>query len=185
VSGVIGTWCFDKKEASSCCSSAVSNSLYRSCTSSLGSICLGSLLEALITALRVIVNMYRNDRRNNNDSLNEAGTIFLCILECILRLLQDIIDYFNQWAYVYIGVYGYSYVESGRKVLELFRARGLTTIITNDLVGYVLAFIIVTVGVCTGLGAVLIEIMYSSNEHTQSPSFLFGTLPGTVYWAFG
>lgn len=180
----MGTWCFDKQDADSCCSPAVTSSLFRSLTYSFGSICFGSLVQAIMTALRVIVENARNQR--DNQQCEGAGAILLCILECIVRLLEDIVEYFNQWAYVFVGIYGYSYLESGRKVMELFRARGWTSIITNSLVGFVLGFTVFSVAFVTGLAAVAIDVIVTST-HTLSEgelSYVFGPLPGHGYYAF-
>ena len=175
-SGAVGTWCFVPEEESGCCSSAVISSFVRSMTYSFGSICFGSLLEAVVTALRVLAENARDQSREDNDG---CASILYCVLECILSLLEDIIEYFNQWAYVLIGIYGYSYLESGRRVMELFRARGWTAIITNDLVGYVLSFTSVVVGILTGLCAVIIESMASSGNGSGA-SFFFGDVGSFV-----
>jgi len=90
--------------------------------------------------------------------------------------MEDIIEYFNQWAYVFVGIYGYSYIESGRKVMELFRARGWTALITDDLVGYVLNVTAFTVAIFTGLIAVGIEAGASSGMG-DGTSYLFGVIP--------
>ena len=46
--------------------------------------------------------------------------------------------YVNQWAYVLVGINGYSYKESGRKVVKIFKAWGWSSVVTNHLVEYVL-----------------------------------------------
>lgn len=161
----MATWCFAKREADSCCSSAVGASLLRSVTFSFGSICLGSLLQALVSVFRSLVESAR-DNRDRDD--NACGNVVLCILECIARLLEDVIEYFNQWAYVFVGIYGYSYLESGKRVMELFRARGWTTIITDNLVGYVLGVVTFTNGLLTGAAGVLVEHIVSKNMHDPS-----------------
>jgi len=96
VAGVMGTWCFDKDDADSCCSPAVLSSLYRSMTYSFGSICFGSLVQALVTALRVIVENAKNQQQNNQNG-QDCGALLVCILDCILRCLEDVVEYFNQW----------------------------------------------------------------------------------------
>jgi hypothetical protein len=48
-----------------------------------GSICLGSLLVAIIEALR---SMVRNARENGD------GGILLCLAECLLACLQDVLE---------------------------------------------------------------------------------------------
>eukprot|EP00957_Ditylum_brightwellii_P088040 6706369-Ditylum_brightwellii.AAC.1 len=110
--GVIGTWWFVPSEASRCCSPAVKDSFVRATTFSFGSICLGSLIVAIIQALRALNNMTKEQDECN----------FLhCIIDCILGCLESIIEYFNKWAYVYVGLYGYSYIDAGKNVMRLFQ----------------------------------------------------------------
>jgi hypothetical protein len=66
VAGVMATWCFDKKAASGCCSSAVWGFLYRSLTFSFCSISFGSYFQGLITAIRVVVHDARSHCDNND-----------------------------------------------------------------------------------------------------------------------
>jgi hypothetical protein len=182
VAGVTGTYCYDIQDASPCCSPAVTSSLQRSLSYSFGSICFGSLLQALITVLRIMVENARNQQRQSDDN-NACGAILLCILECIVRLLEDIIDYFNQWAYVYVGIYGYSYLESGKKVVELFRARGWTSLVTNNLVGYVLGFSTFTVAILSGLLTMALENVW--NQMHGVDSYVLGPVSGQGWVAFG
>ena len=184
VSGVMATWCFDKSEADGCCSRAIHGSVYRSLTYSFGSICFGSLLQAIVSVFRYLVESARNQRSRDND--DACGALLLCILECLARLLEDILEYFNQWAYVFVGIYGYSYLESGRRVMELFRARGFTSIITDNLVGYVLSFTTFTVAVLTGIAGAIIEVSVTNSHGAEESgdSYIFGPLPGKGF-AFG
>jgi hypothetical protein len=187
VAGVMATWCFDKDDADGCFSSAVLSSVHRSMTYSFGSICFGSLLQALISVFRVIVENARN-QRDREDQSGGCGALLLCILECLASLLQDIIEYFNQWAYVFVGIYGYSYLESGRRVIELFRAHGWTSIVTNGLVGYVLGFTTFTVGIITGATALFVEYVVTQSlgdPSSEFDSYLFGPVPGWRFIAFG
>lgn len=63
-------------------------------TTSFGSVCFGSLLVAIIQALQALANTARNE--------GDAG-ILACIAECILSCLASIVEYFNKWAFVYVG----------------------------------------------------------------------------------
>jgi hypothetical protein len=54
-------------------------------------------------------------------------------------------------AYVYVGLYGYSYLDAGRNVITLFQNKGWTTIITDDLTDNVLFMVSVGIGLLTGL----------------------------------
>lgn len=143
VAGVVGTWWFSPED-SGCCSPAVTGSMIRSLTTSFGSICFGSLIVAIIQALRNLANQMRQ----------QDDGILLCIAECVLSCLESIVEYFNKWAYVYVGIYGYSYLEAGKNVMILFKNRGWEAIIADDLVSRTLFLVSVVVGgVAGGVGA--------------------------------
>lgn len=146
VCGTVGTWWFHPEEASSCCSKAICDSFFRSITYSFGSICLGSLIVALIQTIK---EMARQAREQGDSAL-------LCIAECILGCIENLVEYFNTWAYVYVAIYGYSFIEAGKNVMQLFRSRGWTSIITDFLVDSVLAMVSLAVGAITGVVAALV-----------------------------
>ena len=93
---MVGNWWFEPDEASHCCSSAVNNSFLRAMTTSFGSICFGSLIVAVLDALRLLANTARN--------MDDSG-IGLCIAECILDCLARLIEYFNKWCVDYAVSY--------------------------------------------------------------------------------
>mmetsp|Transcript_16458 Transcript_16458/g.30592 ORF Transcript_16458/g.30592 Transcript_16458/m.30592 type:complete len:474 (+) Transcript_16458:122-1543(+) len=146
VAGTVGTW-WVAPEESGCCSKGVCNSFIRTVTTSFGSICFGSLLVAIVQALRALAQ----EAQNNGDA-----AILACIAECILACLASILEYFNKWAYIYVGVYGYSYLQAGRSVIQLFKDRGWEAIIADDLVGNALLLTSIIVGGLIGaVGMVL------------------------------
>lgn len=145
--GTVGTWWFVPVEANGCFSGGLRNSFVRATTYSFGSICFGSLLVAVVQALRAMARNARND---------EDSALLACLLECILACIQDIIEYFNKWAYVYVGLYGFGYIEAGRNVMQLFQNKGWTTVIADDLVGRVLMMLSMGVGVVSGLASMLL-----------------------------
>jgi len=172
--GVVGTWWFQPNEANSACSAALRDSFVRATTFSFGSICFGSLLVAIVQALRQLNHMTRDDE--NCDILN-------CIIDCILGCLESIIEYLNKWAYVYVGLYGYSYLEAGKNVMALFEHRGWTTIITDDLVDNVLLMVSVCIGLVTGLVGIIASYSFSNYldfNNIPLAGFVIGFLVGLV-----
>lgn len=149
IAGVVGTWWFAPEEASSCLSSAVRESFLRSATYSFGSICFGSLLVALVQALRALVD--------NSRERSDGNGFLLCIAQCLLSCLQGIIEYFNKWAFVYVGLYGYSYIEAGKNVTTLFKARGVELLVTDQLIGNALSLVSFIVGLLMSAVGVLLE----------------------------
>eukprot|EP00581_Thalassiosira_minuscula_P010431 CAMPEP_0183710522 /NCGR_PEP_ID=MMETSP0737-20130205/6229_1 /TAXON_ID=385413 /ORGANISM="Thalassiosira miniscula, Strain CCMP1093" /LENGTH=604 /DNA_ID=CAMNT_0025938813 /DNA_START=38 /DNA_END=1852 /DNA_ORIENTATION=- len=175
VSGVVGTWWFDPSEASSFCSAAVSSSLLRSTTYSLGSICFGSLIVAIIHMIRNSLRRAQNDRN--------GGGLLRCIAMCLLAYLERLVEYFNKWAYVYVGLYGYGYVDAGRKVIDLFKKRGWMTIIADNLVNRLLGIVSLTIGLLTGVcslfAAFLVE-EFESKQGWAGVGFVVGFFIGLI-----
>jgi hypothetical protein len=79
VAGTIGTWWFVPDEASSCWSRAIQDSFGRATTYSFGSICLGSLILALVQALRTTAQLTRD---------NDDCQILACMIDCILGCIE-------------------------------------------------------------------------------------------------
>ncbi|ELQ75841.1 Choline Transporter-like (CTL) Family [Trachipleistophora hominis] len=63
----------------------------------LGSICFGALIIALITVLRMLVDRER-------DRSGSVGSFFYSILLVLLDILQDLVNFSNEWAYCYVAL---------------------------------------------------------------------------------
>ena len=106
------------------------------------SICVGSLLMAIALAFQ---------RTAKHLKKREEESTLLCCAECILNFCQGVLEYFNEWAYVYVGIYGMGYVESGKRVTSLFKTRGWTTLLTDNMIGTTLFTVSVVVSLISGL----------------------------------
>jgi hypothetical protein len=107
VAGTASTWFFDPVNAQGFCSRAIWDSLFRAQTTSFGSICLGSLLVAVVQTLRFIAEMARSQNRQNRRAGQGSALMacVLCCLDCILGLLQDAMEYFNKWVSILVMRY--------------------------------------------------------------------------------
>ncbi|TMW60486.1 hypothetical protein Poli38472_000528 [Pythium oligandrum] len=140
IAGTVATFWYNAESAG-----ATGSSLVRSMTTSFGSICFGSLLVAIIQAFRQLAEQARQE-----------GNCLACLAECLLACLQAIMEYINRWAYVYVGIYGYKFTQAGKAVFQLFHDRGFDAIINDDLIGTVLSFAALAVGlICAGAGALV------------------------------
>ena len=83
-----------------------------------------------------------------------------------------------QWAFVYVAVYGHDFRSSGVRAYRLFRDRGWTAIVNDDLIGNALSL----GGVVTGGVVGLIGWSYGSNAGLSGNGTavlaLFGVLSG-------
>ena len=137
--GVVGSWWFAPALGDpSCCGRDVTDSFSRATTYSFGSICFGSLLVSILQALE---SMARRRRRD----------IITLVVQCLIICLRAWLEYFNSWAFCYVGLYGYDYLTAGRNVVKLFRERGWTTFIGDRLVFRVLFLANLGVAAVTGV----------------------------------
>ncbi|KPA80180.1 putative mitochondrial hypothetical protein [Leptomonas pyrrhocoris] len=84
-------------------------SFKRATTTSFGSICFGSLIVAIIQFLRWLLESSRD---------NENGFVRCCV-DCMLRCIENIVQYFNRYAFVHVAIYGCGYIEGAKRTFEL------------------------------------------------------------------
>jgi hypothetical protein len=137
----------------------VRDSYWRSVITSFGSICLGSLIVAIVQAIQEIVHSMSSD---------DSGLI-VCMAHCLLSCVESLVEYFNKWAYIYVGLYGYSFMDASKNVFTLFQNRGWTAIIADNLVDTVLAMVCVCVCLLTGIvGFILSIVMIRPQDGDES-----------------
>ena len=79
------------------------SSTVRATTGSFGSICFGSLLVAIIQTLRALVESLRG-----NDDVEGCAAFLLCLVSCFLRCIEGMLEYFNKYAYIYVGMVSFT-----------------------------------------------------------------------------
>lgn len=178
VAGAVGTWWFVPEDATGCCSLALLDSLQRSLTYSFGSICLGSLLVAILQTLKAIAEQAESANRREN---NGGGAILACIAKCLLDCLERIVEYFNKWAFIYVGLYGYDYVHAGKNVFNLFQEKGWTAVISDNLTARVLGMLSFGVGIFTAvLAGIICAFLSVGNGVLIIVSAVAAVLIGTI-----
>lgn len=166
----------------------------RGATYSFGSICFGSLLQGFVAFLRLVISSARRNRDSMNDSNDPGccGGLCFCIVECIADLGGEALDYFSQWNYIYIALYGFTYTESGKAVMRLFHFKGwqLSTqgsmsIISERLTSYVLGSISIAMGIMTGAFVLFLERLITwRHPGFEYDSYVYGPLPHWRVFAF-
>jgi hypothetical protein len=132
--GAVGEWWFGLHDATT-----VQRSRIRAATFSLGSICLGSLVIATLTALKAM--LLSTPRRKGRRSPNAC-------LECIIKFVSKNIQYFNKYAFCHVAIYGKDFQSAGYDTMRIFRDRGWSSIINDTLIASVLNVGALVVGEC-------------------------------------
>ena len=77
----------------------------RALTTSFGSIAFGSLIVALIQTIRFVL---RSLERLRSD--NAIATAIICCARCIIRQVEEMVRYFNKYAFIVVSLYGKNFV---------------------------------------------------------------------------
>jgi hypothetical protein len=80
---------------------------------------------------------------------------------------------------VYVGLYGFSFVEAGGNVMKLFRERGWTSIITDYMIDTVLFMVSLGIAILVGVLAMFTSAFQGGNDGgTLGLSFVIGFIVG-------
>lgn len=125
IAGVVGTFWFSPETSStsngSCCAydSTIYDSWVRSAVYSFGSICLGSLLVAVLQVMQILVRLARQQREDQNrDRRGGGGSILFCLLQFLVDNLEKLMEYINSWAF---GKYTASTMKGCHKLFSVSR----------------------------------------------------------------
>ena len=141
-------------------------SLKRTLTTSLGPNCYGSLLIAIIQTIKALAD----NARNNNSNENILCTLVLCCISCILALIQDLLEYFNKYAFAQVAIYGKDYCTAAKDTWALAKARGIDAIINDSLIGSVLSMGGLFIGLITA-GAAALFVLGSDNMSKSGATY--------------
>jgi len=175
--GVYGRWCFGHYPS-------VTASLTVAFTKSFGSVCFGALLVAVVRLLRIMVDSAR--RQGNNR--NAAQAVLACLISCILSIIEDIMEWFNTFAYVQVAVRGLKYTDSCRATAALARTNNFgavrSQIVSTSVVGYGVLLSAI-VGVIAAFAACPYDFTSKHhNQHPESDTTLTAWIASSVAVAF-
>ncbi|PRP77509.1 hypothetical protein PROFUN_14268, partial [Planoprotostelium fungivorum] len=145
-------------------------SFKRATGTSFGSICLGSLIIAALQTIRTLLR----GLRGNHDILN-------AIIDCFLSIIENLVRYFNKYAFAQIAIYGKSYCEAAKDTWAMFEQHGFMAVVNDDITGTVLGMSTLLGGVLNGvLGAILSVILFPQNSNALAAMIIFGFLIGLL-----
>jgi len=147
ICGVYGQWYFglDRDKSKS---EVVMSSLKVACVTSYGSICLGTFLVAVIQALEMVARQMMEDARRDGNGVMQCVA---CIIACALSCIGDIMEYFNEWAYVQCAIRGLGFFDAAKVTYALCTLANVTYILDDLLVNYV---VLLGSLLCAGIGAI-------------------------------
>jgi len=154
----------------------VSSSFYFSITYSFGSICLGSLIVAILKTARLIARM-----AVNSGSDNSASRVIAMCCVCVLGCIEGLIEYFNEWAYAYVAMYRKDFRTSAKLVWNLLKTNGWEAV-ANDIYTDMVTFVppVLTGIIVAGLYALYAQYLVRWNTSGVVLGAIAGFLLGFI-----
>lgn len=146
VSGLFATWYFMSNAMPP---NPTLGAFARAMTTSFGSICLGSLIVALIQTLRAIIGAFRGNRNN----------LLAACADCILGCIDALVQYFNHYAFVQCAIYGRTFCQAAKATWNLIKTAGIEAIVNDNLLGGILFAGILLNAIVTGGAAALFSLV--------------------------
>lgn len=148
----------------------------RAITESFGSICLGSLVASFIHTIRLVFHFIADfiHTIDSTGSFRGCKLRLLGYMEVFLSILDRTIIYLNKYAFTYLSIYDYTFVESSQAASNLFHERGWTAIVNDDICDTIL---------CLGQGVVgilcmIVALLLADHEELGSINTMILTLYG-------
>ncbi|KAF9452389.1 integral to plasma membrane protein [Macrolepiota fuliginosa MF-IS2] len=153
----------------------------RASTLSLGSIAFGSLIVTLLDLLRLILEAVRNAASQDGSPVEAC---LACCAACFVGCIQNLVEYFNRYAYIEIALYGKSYIPAAKDTWRLFKDRGIDALVNDSLVSMTLTWGAYVIGLLSSLFAYIYirgkvtAPSYNSDGQYTAPLLLFSFLIG-------
>lgn len=148
---------------------AVGESLARAMVYSFGSICFGSLSIGIANFLRWIADQIRPSPED------APFPLLVVVQEAIVSCIDYVVAMFHDFAMVYVGMYGYGFLDAANASNKLFQKRGWQEIVEHHLLSYI--FYMVSIMISGFAGCVCVEIVAANKlnlvslGHPQTVSF--------------
>ncbi|KAI0320920.1 plasma-membrane choline transporter-domain-containing protein [Amylostereum chailletii] len=180
VGGPFGSWYyFGPREAGLMPKHPTAFALVRASTLSLGSIAFGSLIVTILEIARLALNAVRNSANADGHPIEAC---LACCAECFVGCIENMVQYFNRYAYIEIALYGKPYVRAAKDTWRLFKDRGIDALVNDSLVSMTLTWGAYAVGLmCSLFGYLYLRYTdpsYNSSGQYTAPVLLFSFIIG-------
>ncbi|TNV81603.1 hypothetical protein FGO68_gene10682 [Halteria grandinella] len=136
----------------------------------LGSFAFGSLIVAIVWAIRIIFEVIAGKTRGSPGGSNPVTTCLICCLRCCISCLDRVIRYINRNAYIQIALTSESFCPSALNAFMLILKNASKFAFLGG-IGNVFAFLgkMCIASITTGIAFILIKNWDIVDDHVESP----------------
>jgi len=179
ISGTIAMWYFAKDKASTSAFNFGTMLKYALCYHT-GSVAKGSFILAVVKFAELMVSAARKDTDN------ALARFLLCLVECFLRCLENLLRWLTKYAYIYVAMHGQPFMEASKSSRRLFMRSRFCSLFTTD----VIANLICNIGMfaCVGLvtfGCALYMHSHGTDTYSVTALVLLVLFSCATFWTVG
>ncbi|KAI8601762.1 plasma-membrane choline transporter-domain-containing protein [Dissophora ornata] len=170
LANVVSKWYFHRHEPFAYHSSKITEpALINATTTSFGSVCLGALFIAIVQFTAFAL-------RNTAKKLKESSFPLFVFIATFCRIIQGLVENFNNYTLIYVGITGESLFSAARSASKIFHRNLLWGLISDFLTKLILFVYSTLLSLLTGFAA------YVFATHTlKSPyGYVIGILSGII-----
>ena len=100
--------------------------------------------------------------------------VLRCLLICFLRMLERLVTWFNTYAWSYVAIYGYPYMESAKKAWNLLMDKGFKPLVNDSLVFGVTSCAVLVGGMLGAVSGYFLSLSFALTiTHTDGSPYFF------------
>eukprot|EP00998_Keelungia_sp_KM082_P011229 NODE_746_length_1668_cov_84.004543_g736_i0.p1 GENE.NODE_746_length_1668_cov_84.004543_g736_i0~~NODE_746_length_1668_cov_84.004543_g736_i0.p1 ORF type:complete len:541 (+),score=162.02 NODE_746_length_1668_cov_84.004543_g736_i0:81-1625(+) len=174
-SGALAQWYFSRGGVSMTGNPTL-NAIKHALIYSFGSVAFGSLILAVVDFINYIIQKARDK------TTNACIRCCLCCVQCLCMCIRSVLEYLNRYAYIYIAMYGTSFVESAKSVFKLMGRSGLERVLADMITNWVLFLgnLFIT-GLLTTIAALIVKSRASDNVLNGWPVVLVAIMCAVLF----
>ncbi|KAI7830664.1 plasma-membrane choline transporter-domain-containing protein [Gamsiella multidivaricata] len=170
LANVVSKWYFHRHEPFAYHSSKITEpALINATTTSFGSVCLGGLF---IAVLQTTTFLLKNLAKRLNDS---TFPLFVFVVTCC-RVVQGLVESFNNYALIYVGITGESLFAAARSASKIFHRNLLWGLLSDFLTKLILYVYSTLLSILTGFAA----FVFATHGLKSPYGYVIGILAGII-----
>jgi len=148
------------------------HALRRAISSSFGAICFAALIAALVQCISSLTRIFCREKKNED----QVTVNCFCIINLFLHIIERLTRYFNEYALVFIAIFGDSFIQASKSTYEILVERNFIAVINDDVSSYpIILGQLLIIAATTYFGYI-----YSQLITSNQPFWLFPVISGSI-----
>merc|ERR1712070_527001 len=169
IAGVVNKyyWVRDKSAKHAYGKSPIRSSLYITMRYHFGSLCFGSLIIAIVQAIRAVL-AYIDHKTKDLQDKNPLIKIFMKVVQCCMWCMEKCLKYIAKSAYIMIAMKGHSFCHATKEAVDLLFSNASQIAVSNTIVSFML--LLSKLAISMGSALLFYMLVFSNSDYEAGGS---------------